>query len=127
MTLSPLRCEQTGMHYLLLDIMRALFDHNSAQLVLSQKRSRSFSLRAGLLQGSFLSPLLYSIFLDPLVDSLKHRLMVMLPSQSVLVMVSLACFFFGLFVDGTFLAHRAAVSNVLRYFVNNPVPVCSQP
>jgi hypothetical protein len=66
MTLSPLRCEQTGMHYLLLDIMRALFDHNSAQLVLSQKRSRSFSMRAGLLQGSFLSPLLYSIFLDPL-------------------------------------------------------------
>jgi hypothetical protein len=36
--------------------------------------------------------------------------------------------FFGLFVDGTFLAYCAAVSIVLRYFVNNPVsfpaPVC---
>lgn len=75
------RCHDLGMNYLLLDILRALFDHNSAQLVLSQKRSQPFSLPAGVLQGSVLSPILYSIFLDPFVSTLSHGPKLSLPNQ----------------------------------------------
>lgn len=75
------RCQAVGMNYLLLDILRAMFDHNSAQLVLSQKRSQPFFLQAGVLQGSVLSPILYSIFLDPFVTALSNGPKLTLPNQ----------------------------------------------
>lgn len=65
------QCEQQGMDHVTLSCLRSLFDHNSAQLVVSQHRSRPIALPAGVLQGSVLSPLLYSIYLDPLVEKLK--------------------------------------------------------
>ncbi len=40
-------------------ILRALFDHNSAQLVVGGKRCPPFGLSAGVLQGSVLSPPTY--------------------------------------------------------------------
>ncbi len=52
-------------------ILRALLDHNSAQLVIAGKRSPAFGLPAGVLQGSVLSPILYSVYIDPLVTKLK--------------------------------------------------------
>ena len=55
----------------LVGILRALFDHNSAQLVIGGKRSPEFGLPAGVLQGSVLSPLLYSVYIDPLVEKLR--------------------------------------------------------
>ena len=67
------RCEELGMDYLTLATLRSLFDHNSAQLIVSQKRSAPFALPAGVLQGSVLSPLLYSVYLDPLVDKLRRH------------------------------------------------------
>jgi hypothetical protein len=56
------RCEQTVMHNLLLDVMRTLFDHNSAKMVLSQKRTQRSPWER--------------------VYSLKHGPMLMLPSQT---------------------------------------------
>ena len=75
------RCEQAGMNNIMLATMRALFDHNSAQLTLSQRRSQPFALAAGVLQGSVLSPILYSIFLDPLVEALNHGPKITLPGN----------------------------------------------
>ncbi len=55
----------------LVGVLRALFDHNSPQLLVGGKRSSAFGLPAGVLQGSVLSPLLYSVYLDPLVKKLR--------------------------------------------------------
>ena len=78
------RCVDIGLDAVSIESLRSLFDHNSAQLVLSQKRSPPFSLSAGVLQGSVLSPLLYSIYLDPLVDSLRsHGPSVNIPGSQV--------------------------------------------
>ena len=43
------QCQNVGVDHLTLSSLRALFDHNSAQLVIAQKRSRPLSLPAGVL------------------------------------------------------------------------------
>jgi hypothetical protein len=66
------QCEEVGVDSLVISCLQTLFDHNSAMLAISQKRSSPFGLPAGVLQGSVLSPILYSIYLDPLVARLSE-------------------------------------------------------
>ena len=65
------RCEVIGLPDFLIRTLRALFDHNSSQLAIKQKRCAPYGLSAGVLQGSVLSPILYSIYLDLLVFKLR--------------------------------------------------------
>jgi exonuclease III len=53
-------------------MLRQLFDFNGAKVVLCGRESRRFALKRGLLQGSTLSPLLYSIFIDGMLVELNR-------------------------------------------------------
>lgn len=68
------RCKSRGFDDNTIRILQRLFDHNSAQVVINGRRSNPFGIQAGLLQGSVLSPFLYSVFIDDLAAELsKHH------------------------------------------------------
>ena len=67
------RCRNRGLPYDAVELLKEFFDHNSGQVVVGGKRSQAFHIESGVLQGSVLSPCLYSIFLDDLAYELsKH-------------------------------------------------------
>jgi hypothetical protein len=51
-------------------ILQQLFDHCESKVVIRAKESESFCHAAGLMQGSVISPTLYSIFVNGLADDL---------------------------------------------------------
>jgi len=72
------RCLNRGIHSDAVDILKELFDSNSSQVVVNGRKSLPFHIEAGVLQGSVLSPCLYSIFIDDLAKelSLSHKITV---------------------------------------------------
>lgn len=67
------RCRNRGLSLDAVEFLKELFDHNSGQVVVGGRRSHAFHIESGVLQGSVLSPCLYSIFLDDLAHELsKH-------------------------------------------------------
>lgn len=67
------RCHDRGFSDGTIRILQRLFDHNSSQIAINGKRSQPFGIRAGLLQGSVLSPFLYSVFIDDLAKKLTQE------------------------------------------------------
>lgn len=65
------RCRNRGLSIEAVDLLKELFDHNSGQVVVGGKRSQAFHIESGVLQGSVLSPCLYSIFLDDLANEVS--------------------------------------------------------
>ena len=65
------KCTNRGLSIDMVHILQGLFDDNSAFVAIAGRRSAPFHLEAGVLQGSLLSPLLYSVFIDDLVSALK--------------------------------------------------------
>lgn len=55
----------------LVDNLKCLYDENSSQLMINEQLSDTIKHSAGLLQGSVISPTLYSIFIDDIAESLK--------------------------------------------------------
>lgn len=66
------RCRNRGLPIDAVEFLKELFDHNSGQVVVGGKRSEAFHIESGVLQGSVLSPCLYSIFLDDLAYELNN-------------------------------------------------------
>ena len=67
-----MRCRNRGLPPDAVELLKELFDHNSGQVVVGGKRSQAFHIESGVLQGSVLSPCLYSIFLDDLAYELSN-------------------------------------------------------
>lgn len=63
-------CRKSNVDPLVLNALQALFDRNSAQVTVGGRRSVPFAIRDGLLQGSVLSPFLYAMFIDSIVEDL---------------------------------------------------------
>lgn len=56
----------------LIDVLKALFDGNASTVAVDGIQSPEFPLESGLLQGSPISPVLYSAFIDDLVADLNE-------------------------------------------------------
>lgn len=65
------KCRKKGMGAKLITMLRALFDDNRSCIGINGQLSEEFPLQSGLLQGSPLSPVLYSAFIDDLVGDLN--------------------------------------------------------
>ena len=65
-----IRCRERGIPESAIRILKGLFDSNSAQVLALGSKSEPFRIQAGVLQGSVLSPFLYSIFIDDLAKLL---------------------------------------------------------
>jgi hypothetical protein len=67
------KCATFGIRRTDVEMLQILFDYNEAKVVLAGHESRPFRLGRGLLQGSTLSPLLYSIFIDEMLEQMNTR------------------------------------------------------
>ncbi len=64
------KCRRKGMDNSMIKSLQSLFDFNRSKLCVNGFHSGEIVHQAGLLQGTVLSPLLYSIFIDDLADEL---------------------------------------------------------
>jgi Reverse transcriptase (RNA-dependent DNA polymerase) len=65
------KCRSRGVPANLIRVLKSLFDDNQSFVAINGKSSEPFPILSGLLQGSLLSPLLYSVFIDDLVEDLN--------------------------------------------------------
>ena len=65
------RLEARGVPDGLIQVLKALFDGNTAFVAINGNQSTPFPISSGVLQGSLLSPLLYSLFIDDLIESIN--------------------------------------------------------
>ena len=52
-------------------VLQALFDHNEAFIAINGNASAPFPIRSGVLQGSLISPQLYSVFIDDVAEAIN--------------------------------------------------------
>ena len=67
------RMRVLGSRGAVMDMLRSLFDHNTSRVVIGGEESKEIVHERGLLQGSVLSPLLYSIYIDGLAVKLRRE------------------------------------------------------
>lgn len=67
------RCREKGVRETLVRVLSSLFDHNRSVVAVNGHESSEIVHRAGVLQGSVIAPLLYSIFIDDLPRWLRER------------------------------------------------------
>lgn len=67
------KLEKRGMPCKLINCAKSLFDYNTFTLTISNSTGKPFSTQAGLLQGSIISPLLYSLYIDDLTHTLHEQ------------------------------------------------------
>ena len=83
------RMRVLGSRGAVMDILRSLFDHNTSRVVIGGEESKEIVHGRGLLQGSVLSPLLYSIYIDGLAVKLRRE------GRGRLATVPISAFFYA--------------------------------
>lgn len=67
------KCSDIGMNSTLISILRGLFEGCRSTVRMKAEESRHIEHKLGLLQGSSLSPLLYLVYIDDLVQNLRKE------------------------------------------------------
>jgi hypothetical protein len=67
------RMKTYGMDLNFIKNMRSLFDLNEAHLLISNKISKGIRCKRGLFQGSVISPILLSLYINPLISLLSKQ------------------------------------------------------
>ena len=65
--------QKMGIEEIYLNIVKAIYDKPTANIILNGKKLKAFPLRSGTRQGCSLSPLLFSIVLEVLATADKKK------------------------------------------------------
>ena len=63
--------QKTGLEGKYLNIIKAIYDHPTANIILSAEKLKAFALKSGTTQGFPLSPLLFNIVLEVLATAIR--------------------------------------------------------
>ena len=64
---------KVGIEGAVLNIIKAIFERPTANIILNRKKLRAFPLRSGTRQGCPLSPLLFNIVLEVLATAIRQE------------------------------------------------------
>ena len=64
---------KVGIEGALLNIIKAIYERPTANIILNGQKLRAFSLRSGARQGCTLSPLLFKIVLEVLATAIREE------------------------------------------------------
>ena len=67
------KLQQMGIEGTCLNIVNAIYDKPTANIILNGEKLKAFSLRSGTRQGCPLSPLLFNIVLEVLATAIKEE------------------------------------------------------
>ena len=65
--------QKIGMKGTYLNIVKAIYDKSTANIILNGEKLKAFPLRSGIRQGCPLSPLLFSIVLEVLATTIREE------------------------------------------------------
>jgi hypothetical protein len=81
------KCRRRGLCEPTIALLQRLFDHNCTQVMVDGHRSEPYLIEAGVLQGSVLSPFLYSLFIDDLPRTLDRCQKIKVNNASVNILM----------------------------------------
>ena len=65
--------QKVGIEGTYLNIIKAIYDERTANIILNGEKLKAFPLRSGTRQGCPLSPLLFNIVLEVLVTAIREK------------------------------------------------------
>ena len=75
--------QKMGIEEIYLNIVKAIYDKPTANIILSGEKLKEFPLGSGIRQGSPLSPLLFNIVLEVLATAIKEEKEIQISKQEV--------------------------------------------